>query len=234
MINSYVDKIYLLNLHKRPERLKTAIKRLNFLDIDFEVFNGTDGSVMKPVWESFNNTNKYFSNPSYLGCAISHLSIYRDAIESGYEKILIIEDDCRINRNLNDIFGKFIESNIQWDELLYLGYIPLSDDCSRWDYSLVTNYVSYNAFIAKNLWGLYAYGIHKKLMTEVLDEYNEFFPMELDRYFVTKIQPRQKSFGISPQIFCVEDGVSDNSGVYETAMLDRSIDARYAKQYDYI
>lgn len=234
MINSYVDKIYLLNLHKRPERLKTAIKRLNFLDIDFEVFNGTDGSVMKPVWESFNNTNKYFSNPSYLGCAISHLSIYRDAIESGYEKILIIEDDCRINRNLNDIFGKFIESNIQWDELLYLGYIPLSDDCSRWDYSLVTNYVSYNAFIAKNLWGLYAYGIHKKLMTEVLDEYNEFFPMELDRYFVTKIQPRQKSFGISPQIFCAEDGVSDNSGVYETTMLDRSIDARYAKQYDYI
>jgi GR25 family glycosyltransferase involved in LPS biosynthesis len=233
-MNNYFDKIYLLNLHKRPERLKMSKKRLDFLDVEVDVFNGTDGSVLKPIWEAFYKTNEYFKNPSYLGCAISHLSIYRDALDNGHEKILIIEDDCRINRNLDSIFKIFSTSNIEWNELLYLGYIPLSDDCTMWNYSLVNNYISQNIFIAKNLWGLYAYGIHANLMSEILDEYNNFFPMELDRYFVTKIQPRNKSFGISPQIFCAEDGLSDNSGVYETSMMDRSIDARFAKQTDYI
>ena len=103
-INSYFDNVYLLNLNKRKERLKLSTKRMNFCDIQFETFGATDGSVMRRVWESYNKENSHFINPNYLACAISHLSIYRDALERGFNKILIVEDDNRILRNANDFF----------------------------------------------------------------------------------------------------------------------------------
>ena len=58
--------------------------------------------------------------------------------------------------------------------------------------------------------------------------------MELDRYFVTHIQPRGLSYAVTPQIFAADDGESDNSGVNETGMLERSIDARFANVKQYI
>ena len=71
-------------------------------------------------------------------------------------------------------------------------------------------------------------------MVETLERYDKDFPMELDRYFVTEIQPRKKSYGISPQMFCAEDGISDNSGRMETTMMERSVDIRFANLTEYI
>jgi GR25 family glycosyltransferase involved in LPS biosynthesis len=242
-INKYFDKIYVLNLHKRKERLHMTKKRMEFCDIEFEVFGATDGSVMKKIWESYYKENKYFSNSSYIGCAVSHLSIYRDALENGYEKILILEDDNRIHREANKMFNDNFLKAFQlyqtstlffnW-ELMYLGFIPLTDDCSMWSYNELKEFIAPRVFKANNLWGLFAYGIKAELMKELLEVYDKSFPMELDRYFVKHIQPRGKSIGLTPQLFAAEDGMSDNSGIVETSMLDRSIDSRFANKIDYI
>ena len=235
MINEYFDKVYVLNLLKRDSRMELMKKRLDFAEIDHQVFNAVDGSVMRKIWEAFYEKNPIFRNSSYLGCAISHLSIYQHAIEMGYEKILIIEDDDRIHRNANSQMRLFSSQIPDWEDLLYLGYIPLSDDCSRWDYNLcVENFITKNVFVAKNLWGLYGYGISKNLMKEILEIYDKDFPMELDRFFVTTIQPRGKSYGVTPQIFAADDGYSDNSQITETGMLQRSIDTRFANLTDYV
>lgn len=235
MINDYFDKVYVLNLLKRDSRMDLMKKRLDFTEIDYQIFNAVDGSVMKRIWESFHKENPLFKNSSYLGCAISHLSIYRHALDMEYERILIIEDDDRIHRNANFQMELFSSQIPRWDDLLYLGYIPLSDDCSRWDYNVcANNFISTNVFIAKNLWGLYGYGISKNLMTEILEIYDKDFPMELDRFFVNHIQPRGKSYGVTPQIFAADDGYSDNSKIQETGMLQRSIDTRFANLIDYI
>jgi GR25 family glycosyltransferase involved in LPS biosynthesis len=235
-MNDYFDNVYLLNLHKRIDRLILSEKKLEFVDLDYEVFGATDGSVMNFIWKSFSKENAYFKNSNYLGCAISHLSIYKDAIEKGYEKVLIIEDDNRYHRNLLKKFKEikeFVPRN--WNELLYLGYIPLSDDCLKWDYGVFSNnYINEKVFVAKNLWGLYGYAIHANLMVELLEVYDKKFPMELDRYFVNEIQPRNKSYGVSPQLFCAEDGFSDNSKKVEISMMERSVDRRFAKLTDYI
>lgn len=232
-INDYFDKVYLLNLNRRDDRLKTSTKKMQYCDIEFERFGATDGSVMKKIWESFSKDNKYFKNPNYVGCAISHLSIYRDAIEKGYKRILIVEDDNCILKNANVEFSKIVPQIPKW-ELLYLGFIPLSDDGSIWDYNVFEK-MSNNIGKAKNFWGLYGYGITSDLMKEVLNTYNMEFPMELDRYFVKHIQPRGKSFSIVPQIFAAsDDEFSDNSGTIETGMLQRSVDTRIGKLTDYI
>ena len=111
-INNYFDKIYLLNLHKRRDRLNKSTQKLDLLNLHYDVFNGTDGSVITKLWEKLENPN--FSNTNYLGCAISHLSIYQDALHNEYEKILIIEDDNLINKDIWNILkiapiGKWIK-----------------------------------------------------------------------------------------------------------------------------
>ena len=235
MIEKYFDKIYVLNLQKREERLSLIEKRLAFTEIgNYTVFNGVDGSVMQKLWEMYSEKNSYFKNSNYIGCALSHLSIYQHAIENNYDRILIIEDDDRIHRCANHLMESYSQQIPEWKDLLYLGYIPLSDDCSRWDYNVASNFVGKNVIIAKNLWGLYGYGITQNLMKEMIEIYNKDFPMEIDRYFVTHIQPRGGSFAVTPQLFAADDGYSDNSKIVESGMLQRSIDSRFANLIDYV
>lgn len=232
-INEYFDNIYLLNLHKRKERLSRSIKKLTQLEIKFDVFNGCDGAVLNRIWN--NLQNPYFANSRYLGCAISHLSIYQEAIELGYDKILIIEDDNLIHQNIQNLFDKFEIPN--FEDLMYLGYIPLSDDMTMWTYEISyqnSNLINSNFFNCRNLWGLFAYGLTGKLMREIVEVYNHEFPMELDRYFVNQIQPRGGSIACVPQLFCCDDDVlSDNTG-WSEHLSTKSIDIRFSSRLDYI
>jgi len=234
-INTYFDKIYLLNLHRRPDRLEESRSRLDPLGINYQVFNGVDGSVMNYIWKKMEN--HHFSNPAYLGCSLSHLSIYQDAISKGYQRILIIEDDNLVNKNIVQIFEDLTIPD--WTDLLYIGYIPLNDDCSMWDYNgwgiNSQNAISDRTFRPKNLWGLFAYGISLDLMREMVQVYNMEFPMEIDRYFVNNIQTRGGSVAIVPQLFCCQDGVySDNLGFTPGGMIQKSVDRRFVPYEDYI
>jgi len=232
-MNEFFDNIYILNLHHQKERMNVSQKRFSFVDIHhYERFGATNGSILNHLWSKLENP--YFRNSSYLGCAISHLSIYQDALKHNYKRILIVEDDCRINIKLHQIWEKLDTSILYNSELLYLGFIPLSDDCSMWDYSLVNECISEHIYRAHNFWGLFGYSPSKELMQELVEVYQQSFPMELDRYFVNYIQPRGKSIGISPQIFAADDGLSDNSGRHELNMLERSTDSRLSKLTDYI
>jgi len=234
-IQEYFDKIYVLNLKRDSERLHLIEKRLRFVDIPFDKFDAVDGSVMNKIWIEFSKSNKYFTNSSYLATTISHLAIYQDAVSKGYQKILLLEDDVRVHSNAQSIFEKN-EPNIpsNWD-LLYLGYIPLSDDTSRWDYNIISDrYINQNFFLSKNLWGLFAYGVSFQLMKEIIQIYNTDFPMEIDRFFVEKIQKNRPCIGMSPQLFCVDDIYSNNLGYKQEGMIERSVDLRFSKYIDYI
>jgi len=232
-INQYFDKIYLLNLQKRSDRLQPSKTRLDSLDIQYEVFFGCDGSVINHLFNKLENG--YFTNPNYLGCAISHLSIYQDAIHHGYDKILILEDDNLIHSEIHNIFNT-IEIP-EWNDLFYLGYIPLTDDCTMWDYRFGIqghNMLNDHIFRCTNLWGLFSYGIKRNLMVEMIETYNTSFPMEIDRFFVNTIQPRNGSIAIAPQLFCCDDNIySDNLG-YAPMLSTKSIDSRFANKNNYI
>ena len=231
-IDEYFDGIYLLNLDKRPKRLALADKRMRMCNINYTRFGATDGSVMRRIWMSYARNNTYFTNPNYLACAISHLAIYKDALEKGHQRILVVEDDNRIRYDANALFSKAIDGVPPTWELLYLGFIPLNDDQSLWNYN-VFQIIGDNVALARNFWGLFGYGITAAVMNETLDAYDRDFPVELDRYLVSRIQSRNKSYGIVPQIFAADDGVSDNSGRNEQGMLRRSIDARFGTVDDY-
>lgn len=235
-LNDYFDEIYLLNLKRRDDRLKITEKKLNDSSIDHIVFDAVDGSVMNAVWKSHHEKNIRFENSNYLACAISHLSIYNHAIQNEFDRILIIEDDVSILKNANEKFNSIRDQIPEKWDLLYLGFIPLTDDCLKWDYSIIDDrFISKNVFVAKNLWGLYAYGISMNEMVNVLKKYDENFSMELDRFYVDFVQSTGKSFGVLPQIFAASDDVfSDNSKRKESSMMKRSTDKRFSTEKDYL
>lgn len=67
---------FVINLESRPDRLTDIKSELEYIGWDFELFNAI-------------NRN------SYMGCTLSHLEILKISEERGYQRVMIIEDDCQ-------------------------------------------------------------------------------------------------------------------------------------------
>lgn len=226
------DKIYVISLRRDTERRKKVSERLNSIQMSFEFFDAYDGTLFNHIWEKLNNP--YFTNPNYVACNMTHLAIYKDALNNGFQKILILEDDVVPNKNYNSIMEIISQQIPHYYDLLYFGWIPLTDDKLFWDYSIINDrFITQNLFISKNLWGLYAYSITEGLMKQMVEDYAKDFPMEIDRRFV-ELSPHRKSFGIRPQMFAHDYGISNNTGTIDNSTFLKSIDTRIAKIEDYL
>jgi len=79
-----IDKIYIINLDKRTDRLEHVEKNvIPFLPYPEKIqrFSAVD------------HTHYQKSEQRAAGCSLSHLKIWNDAISNNYRNILIIEDD---------------------------------------------------------------------------------------------------------------------------------------------
>ena len=108
------DKVYCINLDRRPDRLENFKKEVEKYNLgEFERFSAYDGKQL-------NLTNEYNLKPGEIGIIKSNLDIIKDAKKNNYKTILIIEDDCVFNNeiiNFEDYF-KLLPSD--WD-MLYMG-----------------------------------------------------------------------------------------------------------------
>lgn len=224
------DKVYVISLRKDIERRDKTKRRLESIKMDFEFFDAYDGSLFNHIWDKLDN--KYFTNPNYIACNLTHLAVYKDALNKGYSNILILEDDAVPHKNYNEMMD-IIGPQIPEYDLLYLGWIPLSNDQMYWDYSLINNnFISQNIIISKNLWGLFAYSIKEELMKEMIEEYSSNFPMEIDRWFVNLTN--KNCYGIRPQLFSHDYGISNNTGKIDESTFIKYIDTRIVTIEDYL
>jgi len=132
-IDNYFDKIYVINLDQRKDRLEQVQDQLKNANITkFERIPGvkiTDKEFEKIPKENYakfktsvikkEQKDKYIKGR--LGQRQAHLNCIKDAKEKGYKKILILEDDVLVNSDANQLFSKIInEFEGNWD-LLYIG-----------------------------------------------------------------------------------------------------------------
>jgi len=108
------DKVYCINLKRRPERLEEFRKEVEKYDLgNFEVFEAVDGNTIK-------NRRSNKLKPSEQGLIESNLLIIKECIKNNYDNVLILEDDCTFTDevlNLDDYFNKL---PTDWD-MLYMG-----------------------------------------------------------------------------------------------------------------
>lgn len=120
-------KIFVVSLKRASERRKAIVLQLNRLKLDFELIDAVDGKLIeetekkKLVDGKYLDCTKYCFNDGEIGCALSHLNIYKKISDEEIEHALILEDDVLLPDNILDILDE-LDSEIANDEVLLLSY----------------------------------------------------------------------------------------------------------------
>lgn len=140
------NKIYLINLPHRIDRLKIAKKQFEQAGIEYTVFPAIDAKRM-----GIRGMN--IENQGLIGCYLSHFFILQEAVINKYERIAIFEDDIIFVPDFKSKFeNAFAQVPAKW-ELLYLGYY---ERLGRNGFKIQ---IEENVVIPKDTWGTHGFMI---------------------------------------------------------------------------
>ncbi len=193
----YFDKIFIINLEKRKDRLKHILDQLNKNNIkNFEIFTAIRPNFKDIPKKYYSNIKKFlFKNKNYIigfvGCKLSHYEVIKIAKERSYKKILILEDDT-VFKSINIHFPE------NWD-MLYLGlnlkeYEKHSDNLVKIKRGFCTN----------------SYAVHEKMYDIILNNCLDS-GIEIDQYYNTLFK-KSNCYCIFPQITYQRPDYSDIAG----------------------
>ena len=109
-MNLKPDIAYVIMLDPTEEKIAKAQENFAKLGIDtpLEIFRAVDGKNPKVDFEyevfkgwKMRSDNKWWSREitqGEVGCALSHLSVWKDAAKRGYDNILVLEEDFNVLR----------------------------------------------------------------------------------------------------------------------------------------
>jgi GR25 family glycosyltransferase involved in LPS biosynthesis len=177
--------VYLINMPQKKDRLINFTKYYNNSDLKFKQFNilpaivGKDLNLIefvspegyKQILElekTGNRKHHYDLSRGAVGCYLSHLSIYKQIVNSNYNYGIIFEDDSEM---IQDIYKNMIEGLNKipnnWDILL-LGHICIKCDIN-------TEYTKVHRF-----WGTHSYIIKKESADKLLKYLDKPLSKQID------------------------------------------------------
>ena len=128
-MEKYVDKVYLINMDQDTEKLEEVTKECKKFNINFERFTG-----INPLELSEEELEKYVTkncqsmcSNGIIGCGISHMKIYENALENNYKNILVLEDDVYFKNNLYKTLDNAMKYLPKDYDILYLGCTGLCE-----------------------------------------------------------------------------------------------------------
>lgn len=104
-----IDCIYVINLKERPERWNLIQEQFvgqNLLANRVDAVNGWKIPLAQRnelIDPRLSTSRNLMLNGGEIGCLLSHLSIYQDALDRGFEVIWVCEDDVKIKENVKNI-----------------------------------------------------------------------------------------------------------------------------------
>jgi glycosyl transferase, family 25 len=119
-----IDQIYVINLAESTDRRQRVESQLSNLNIT----NYTFFNAIRPTMDILNKYPNFRRDISTnirigeLGCLLSHVGVFKDALDKNYENIIVLEDDVnildsnfveKITEKINLLDNKF--------DILYLG-----------------------------------------------------------------------------------------------------------------
>lgn len=136
------DKIYMINLKRRPDRRQRMQHCFDELGIEVETLDAVDGQTLNETFLKTLTFMRDFEDPYHkrpmklgeIGCFLSHYQIWEKIIENQYQVTLVLEDDIR--------FESFFKAKVEhvmaelqqipnWD-LVYFGRKKLQDQDEPW------------------------------------------------------------------------------------------------------
>lgn len=102
-------KFYLINLERNADRLSRMNSRLCELGINYERVSAIDGRALSDsdIAGKCNLVRMHLAmarslNKGEIGCALSHLEVYRRMVEANAESAVVMEDDVDISDGIHD------------------------------------------------------------------------------------------------------------------------------------
>ena len=86
-----IEHAYCINLERSADRRASAAEQFAQAGLTVEFFKATDGRSEAPK-------GLYITKTEW-GCADSHIRVWRDIVQNGYEAALVFEDDVRLAPN---------------------------------------------------------------------------------------------------------------------------------------
>lgn len=123
--NDSFPHVYVISLPRHHERRALISNQLNSLGFKFDFIDGVDGTKLDS--ETLKNTDLEFCqknfghsmNNSEIGCALSHIKVYKKIIENKLDSAIILEDDAFLLSSLPKILNAALNKCPNF-ELLYL------------------------------------------------------------------------------------------------------------------
>jgi len=138
-----IDKVYYINLDKRPDRNAHFLKECAKARIPSNLiqrFSGLDGDTYpfdKDDLELFKDTSYagYLCEKKVIGNQLSHCSILKDMVEKEYNHILVCQDDVVFKPNFMNYFKKVMENIPDDAEVVNIGFhkVTMFEDSIPWD-----------------------------------------------------------------------------------------------------
>lgn len=132
-LNSYLSKIFIINLKDKTERLKKTTKQFKKQGIKYSVFEAIDGrcsgkkecNAKKRSLEKEHHIKIKMDSIPAASLIIGTIKILREQVRNKWPRIMICEDDIELTRNVADSFKKGLNeikgTKYENYDILYLG-----------------------------------------------------------------------------------------------------------------
>ncbi|XP_064520148.1 procollagen galactosyltransferase 2 isoform X1 [Pseudopipra pipra] len=128
------DEIFMINLKRRKDRRDRMLRTLYEQEIAVKIVEAVDGKALNTsqlkalsIEMLPGYRDPYSSRPltrGEIGCFLSHYYIWKEVVNRGLEKTLVIEDDVRFEhqfkRKLMKLMDDIEQAQLDW-ELIYIG-----------------------------------------------------------------------------------------------------------------
>jgi GR25 family glycosyltransferase involved in LPS biosynthesis len=206
-ILKHFDKVYCVNLDKRPDRWEQAQKEFSKIGIEDQVER----------WSGIENSD------GNLGCTLSHLSIIKHCKENNLDKVLIFEDDVLFvetdTDKLETAFNELFEIG-NWD----LFYVGVTMDPRTGKFNRVTDNILRTNFA----YTTHAYAVNSQAYDSMINAWETAMKSNHNIVDTTLynaiVKGRKKSFVMDPIYAIQQPGYSDighnNIDTYEWMITD--------------
>lgn len=194
-------KVYIVNLKKDKNRRENIIKELVKQNINnYEIIDAVDGNKLNKnelnlvTFRDKNQFNPWNSklSPSQIGCALSHIKIYKKFIETKFNIALILEDDAIFLNNFSNNLKYFLINNFK-----YKKQILLLSELKEFYIKPLDSKHGYEIVDVTNAFFTHAYMINKEAARSII-LFNYPVKTIADNFVLFKIYCKIKITGLNP------------------------------------
>ena len=196
-------KVYIINLKSSKERKKNILKELDKQNLkNFELIDAVDGNKLNKEQINLHTfKNEKNLNPwgpkltnSQIGCALSHIKIYKNFVQSEFEYAFILEDDAIFLKNFTINLKNFIIKNLKFKR-----QILLLSEIKEFYKTPIDKIDNYEVVKVTNAFFTHAYFINKEAAKSII-KFNYPIKTWADNFVLFKLYCDVKLTGLNPYL----------------------------------